>query len=846
MTIRTVAPRGRRNYRRIDDAVRASSPGDEIQIAPGTYVGEVVLDRSVTLTAQHGPGTVTLTGSRGSTAPPLIVEGLDCSVTGLTIKPDQVGDTPAVALAAGAGLVLEDCTISGSRVHARGDDQTRNGSDLNGYGVTKLVLRRCRITGTRLAAVHLAGRVAAEITDTVVRSVDGVGIVLSGRAELRAERLRVEQVAGYGIRLRGDSRMRLTDSFLTATGMAGLLLEDTAEGLLSETRIEGSQAVAVQVAGFARAQLSDSRLRKTKASGLVVQDNASLVAQGCAVSDSGGNGLLVSGEASATITDTRFDRTAFSAVHLAGKATARLRDCLVRGGSQHGFRLSEKSTAELEACAVAGATMSGLSIVDDAAAQTTGLWVKDSTQGISIASTATTNRVAQCTVENTEKTGIELTGSGTATVQSTRITKTGEAGLVVEAGSSLLERVSIDQPGGSGVVVWSGTAPVVRDLQVRGAAKNGVFVAPGGGGTFTGCDLTSTAFPALHLGAGAEPALRQVRIRDCAGALGGDQNTAATFEDCVADGAPLLANEPEIAVPGLSVGGPATPNEPAGLLESVEVPVDETLDDILAELNEQIGLGRVKNDVSSMVKLMQTVHLRQQAGLPAPPLSRHLVFAGNPGTGKTTVARLYGRILKALGLLSKGHLIEVDRSHLVGEYVGHTAPKTTAAFHQAAGGVLFIDEAYALTPAGNSNDFGTEAIATLVKLMEDHRDDTIVIVAGYPTDMARFISSNPGLASRFTRTLTFDDYSPTELTEIVEFHASRHQYAMTPQTRRRLQTLFQNSPRTAHFGNGRTARQTFQQLTENQAHRLAETTAPSPDQLSTLEPEDLPTTVPNS
>lgn len=241
---------------------------------------------------------------------------------------------------------------------------------------------------------------------------------------------------------------------------------------------------------------------------------------------------------------------------------------------------------------------------------------------------------------------------------------------------------------------------------------------------------------------------------------------------------------------------------------------------------------------------MQTVRLRQQAGLPAPPLSRHLVFAGNPGTGKTTVARLYGRLLKALGLLERGHLVEVDRSSLVGEYVGHTGPKTAESFNRARGGVLFIDEAYALVPAGVSNDFGLEAVATLVKLMEDHRDEVVVIAAGYPGDMERFVSSNPGLASRFTRSLLFADYSSTELVRIVEHHAQRHRYELSDGARGALGRYFDAIARDARFGNGRAARQVFQAMTERQALRITELTSPVEAQLVVLDEQDMPEPAP--
>ena len=257
-------------------------------------------------------------------------------------------------------------------------------------------------------------------------------------------------------------------------------------------------------------------------------------------------------------------------------------------------------------------------------------------------------------------------------------------------------------------------------------------------------------------------------------------------------------------------------------------------------MNDLIGLERVKQDVTTLVKLMQMVKRRRAAGLPPPPLSRHLVFAGNPGTGKTTVARLYGRILAALGLLSRGYLVEADRGDLVGEYVGHTAPKTQAVFRRALGGVLFIDEAYALVPRGQSADFGQEALSTLVKLMEDHRDEVVVIVAGYPDEMARFVTANPGLASRFTRTLTFDDYTPAELVRIVDYQAAAHEYTLDPASHEALFRHFDVLAREQGFGNGRTARQVFQEMTERQAQRVADLPEPSTADLVTVVPADLP------
>lgn len=270
-----------------------------------------------------------------------------------------------------------------------------------------------------------------------------------------------------------------------------------------------------------------------------------------------------------------------------------------------------------------------------------------------------------------------------------------------------------------------------------------------------------------------------------------------------------------------------------------ELPPARPVDEVLAELDELIGLAAVKAEVKKVADLTRVQLLRAERGLPVLEQSRHLVFSGNPGTGKTTVARLLAEIYRSLGVVERGHLVEVDRTGLVAGFVGQTAPKVTAVFDEADEGLLLIDEAYALV-RGSETDFGREAIDTIVKLVEDRRDRIVVIMAGYPDEMAQLVAANPGLRSRFPKTIHFSDYDTDELLAIFDMRCRQGGYETTHEARAKVRSHLDAAPRDKGFGNGRVARNLFEEAVARQASRIVRLEDLTDDQLRTLEADDIP------
>lgn len=777
-------------YPSLAAALEAAGDGDVLTVAPGTYRENLVVRRAVTLRGPEGSaGSVRIAPADGV---PLTVRA-SATVRDLHVEGQ---DTAAPA------LLVEDGTpeLMDLRI------VTRSAVGLEVRGAARPTVRRCTIdnpAGVGIGVLDGAGGVFEEC-EVVCAGQSGVS-VHSG-AHPRLERCRVHHASGAGLSVTGEG------SGLEAIGCEVYEIKGT----------------GVQIASRAGAHLTDSSVHRTTADGVTLDTDAVLTLSDCDIHDIPENAIDLRSRSVLTLTRStvrRFGRNGLSVWDPGTRVDANQCEIHDSTGDYPAVWVSDGATAVLDSCRVHD--------VPDA------LFVLDRGSRVD---------VVDSDLSQVRNTAVSVSDGATAQLDDCRIREVSTGAWFRDHGSGgTLGGCTVDGAQ-TGVIVTKGADPLIERCTVTSPAEAGFYVSAEGRGTFRGCRVTGSGGYGFHVMDGCRTALSHCRTERCArGGYELGEEDGPVVEDCTSDesGVPRPGTEPATATltatrtttPGLLTAIPV--QTPAG----DPVPESEPARDsaaVLGELDALVGLDSVKREVRTLTNMIEVGRRRQEAGLKAASVRRHLVFTGSPGTGKTTVARLYGEILASLGVLERGHLVEVSRVDLVGEHIGSTAIRTQEAFDRARGGVLFIDEAYALSPEDSGRDFGKEAIDTLVKLMEDHRESVVVIVAGYTAEMERFLAVNPGVASRFSRTITFSDYDPEELLRIVEQQAEDHEYRLAPGTGEALLKYFTALPKGPAFGNGRTARQTFESMVERHAGRVAALAEMSTDDLTLLYADDLP------
>lgn len=786
-------------YASLTAALEAAAEGDILTVAPGTYRENLVISRAVTL---RGPE-----GSAGSV---------------------RIAPADGVPLTVRASAVVQD-------LHVEGQDSA--------------------------APAVLVEEGAPELTDVRIVTRSAAGMEVRGAARPTVRRCTVDNPAGVGIAVLDGAGGVFEECEVVSAGQSGVSVRDGAHPRFERSRVHHASGAGLSVTG----------------------EGSSLEAVGCEVYEIKGSGVQVTSRGTAHLTDCTVHRTSADGVTLDTDAVLTLADCDIHDIPENAVDLRSRSVLTLTRSTVRRFGRNGLSVWDpgtrvdanqceihDSTGDYPAVWVSDGAtvildscrvhdvpDALFVLDRGSRADVVDSDLSQIRNTAVSVSDGATAQLDDCRIREASTGAWFRDHGSGgTLNNCTIDAAQ-TGVIVTKGADPTIERCTVTSPAEAGFYVSAEGRGTFDSCRVTGSEGYGFHVMDGCRSTLTRCRTERCArggyefpeGSAHGDGQTGGPVAtDCTSDESGLRgATPPAPAVltatqstPGLlgSMPGQRTA-EPAAVVPAPAEPVRDS-GAVLGELDALVGLDSVKREVRALTDMIEVGRRRKLAGLKAASVRRHLVFTGSPGTGKTTVARLYGEILASLGVLEHGHLVEVSRVDLVGEHIGSTAIRTQEAFDRARGGVLFVDEAYALSPEDSGRDFGREAIDTLVKLMEDHRDAVVVIVAGYTHEMERFLTVNPGVASRFSRTITFSDYVPEELLRIVEQQSEEHEYSLAEGTGEALLTYFTALPKGPAFGNGRTARQTFESMVERHAGRVAQLTEPSTDDLTMLYPEDLP------
>ncbi|WP_106848845.1 right-handed parallel beta-helix repeat-containing protein [Blastococcus sp. Marseille-P5729] len=428
--------------------------------------------------------------------------------------------------------------------------------------------------------------------------------------------------------------------------------------------------------------------------------------------------------------------------------------------------------------------------------------------------------VADCNLQSRNAVAVHI-GDGTSVdITDTRIMKSGQP-MVVEDADGTVDGLTVDGAEDDAIVLRIGARIVLRGVSVVSSMRRGMFIYQAANPTIESCDIADTRKEGIYVAAGASATIKQCHVHDTGGAgiafePGASGKVAATKIEHTGGTAIDVPDGADVEI----AEGDARSAGSAGRERRVSDP--EKVEALLGELDRMVGLESVKSEVRAIIDEIQVNEWRREAGLSVDGMSNHLIFAGAPGTGKTTVGRIYGQLLAALGVLPGGPLKEVSRRDLVGQYIGHTAEKTAAVFDEAMGGVVFLDEAYTLSRQASSGggDFGQEAIDMIVKLMEDRRNDLAVIAAGYTSEMREFLDANPGLASRFVKTIEFENYSPEELSLIIQRMLAGGDYRIDDAAKQRLYEYFRDVPKDENFGNAREARKLFEAVRKVQSQRL--------------------------
>ena len=768
-----------------------------VRIEPGQYEESIELRGELALYAAQGLGTVQIHAS-ADTAPVNSFGTL--TLSGLQLFSEH-----------SSALVVQSGTAQVDHCHL----ETRAGKGIVSAfasGVSKLTLTACSISGGGLMGE--SGQLS--IIECSITQIDHSGVCQSESGVLEVSDTTIVHTGAHGIHVLGNSSARIRNCSIQDTGDMPVYFDDSAKGLITNSRIERSDQIGVGMAKHASVTVEQCSISDV-AAGVQVWGRAAGTVRDCTIANCRQYAMGVAEQGELTVAGGAFSGGAFGVV--VADARAQLADLDISAVDRSGVALRGAVQVSMARSRITDCDYAFITVDDG----TTG-----------------TAELTEVLMTGSRRDAVQVGGSLRVTAVDCTAQDSAGSGFDVSANARLTLTRCRAEGNRTGVVAHGSSAVIAEDVTVMGSGDYGISADGKAVIEFTGGAVSGSAAQGARI-------MEQVTGR-IVGTVFADNRGGDVWNDA------RIAFEPGGAAAAASGGlveqftktasadgrgaaaGPAAATAQTALAPRPGPPALEQLDALL-------GLAPVKAQIRAQLGLVRIAEQRRKAGLAVASASRHLIFSGPAGTGKTTVARLYAAILFEARVLASNLLVEVSRSDLVGDDIGETAIKTKEAFLRARGGVLFIDEAYALarpTQGGSGPDFGREAIDELVKLMEDHRNEVVVIAAGYQAEMRAFLNANPGLSSRFARTIDFPAYSPEDLAQILCHLAQEQDYSLDAAAQAAVLDHFMRAAR-AGTPNGRDARTLFETMTERQAERLSPVAAePTAQQLSALLGEDLP------
>jgi SpoVK/Ycf46/Vps4 family AAA+-type ATPase len=856
----------------IGAALKHARDGDTIQIAPGFYQEELTITKSVALIGA-GRAKVTISGS-------IAISGGTCRLTGLSVQDSR-----------GSGV-----TISGHGVRAHLDDLLVHAAAQYGVWATRhaiveiadiemfategiaidagaeATIRKCRVHDAEGNGLDLrsGGKASVEDGEFFGFAKPAIAVADPG-SECRLSRTQIKNCASNGIHLCRNARATIDSVAVTNAAHPAIAIDTGAEAIILDAKIHETESDGVTVRSGGKATIERGEFFGFASPAIAIGDRGSeCCVSGTRIGNCASNGIRVFQNARATIDGVDITKTSHPAIAVDTGAEAVIRDAKIHDteGNCVNVRSGGKATLERgeffgcanpavavgdlgSECHVSGTRISncagdGILVVQKARATIDGVAITNAAHPAIAIDTGAEAVIRDAKIHDTQSNGITLRGGGKAIVERGEFFGCADPAIAVgDPGSECL----------------------LSDALIQNCASNGIHVSRNARATIDSVDITKASLPAIAVETGADVVTRNTKVHDCAGAAFACRGASPRIEGgeiwacadppilCDPDDAPVIIDLMVRDARGVAtrigrnqagkpIARPAakapTASAAAPLKPPVTIPQPSIASPAMARLDTMIGLDEVKREIAKLVNLVTVQARRRERGLPVQPVSLHMVFTGNPGSGKTSVAKLMGELLASLGLLAKGHVVTAERHDLVAGYVGQTAARTQEKIDAAEGGILFIDEAYTLAPADEtSSDFGSEAIDTLLAAMEAGHERFAVIIAGNPSRMQQFIDANPGLRSRFTRYIHFPDYRPNELTQMFLQLCRQNGCVLGDGTAARIEAeiSYLHAHRGPDFANARVIRTLFDATIEQQAARVADDMSAD---LALLLPADIP------